>query len=113
MDFLYLDSVFQVLICTRCKYAIVPGTVAAHLSTLHKKEVSKAEIKTCVEFWKDQPIQPAKAIQQLELPADALPIPNLALFHNGIVCLLYTKQPFLCSAKSTQYMQKHLKTVHM
>jgi hypothetical protein len=53
MDFLYLDSVFQVLICTRCQYAIVPGTLAEHLRTLHKKEVSKAELKTCIEFWKD------------------------------------------------------------
>jgi hypothetical protein len=27
MDFLYLDPVFQMLICKRCQYAIVLGTV--------------------------------------------------------------------------------------
>ena len=112
MDFLYLDSVFQVLICTRCQYAIVPGTLAEHLRTLHKKEVSKAELKTCIEFWKDQPIQAAKAIQQLELPANTPPIPNLALFHNGILCRLCAKRPFVCSGKTISYMQTHLRTVH-
>jgi hypothetical protein len=40
----------------------VLGIVAANLRASHKNEVLKAEIKTCAEFWKDQPIQLAKAV---------------------------------------------------
>jgi hypothetical protein len=36
MDFLQLDLTFQVLICTRCQYALVPGTINAHLATAHR-----------------------------------------------------------------------------
>src|SRR6516162_8059378 len=112
MDFLYLDPTFQALICTRCQYALVPGTIAAHLRSAHKEEVTAAEVRSCVRFWQARPIQPAKAIQQLELPIDTPPIPNLALYHDGILCRLCTKRPFICSGKTTSCMQKHLKTVH-
>jgi hypothetical protein len=93
MDFLHFDPQFCVLICTRCQYALVPGTTAAHLSSLHKDEVAKAEMKKCVALWKDKPIQPAQVIQQLDLPIDTQPIPNLALYHDGISCRLCPSGP--------------------
>src|SRR5436190_2328083 len=110
MDFLQLDLNFQVLICTRCQYALVPGTIATHLATIHEEEVAKDERRDCVELWKDQPLQPAEAIQQYDLPVDTLPIPNLALHHNGIRCCLCTKLAFV--SKSSQQMRHHLKKIH-
>ena len=110
MDFLQLDLKFQVLICTRCQYALMPGTINAHLATAHEEEVAKDERRDCVELWKDQPLQPAEAIQQYDLPVDTLPIPNLALHHNGIRCCLCTKLAFV--SKSSQQMRHHLKKIH-
>jgi hypothetical protein len=110
MDVLQLDLKFQVLICTRCQYALVPGTINAHLATAHEEEVAKDERRDCVELWKDQPLQLAKAIQQYDLPVDTLPIPNLALYHNGIRCCLCTQLAFVC--KRPQHMQRHLTKVH-
>jgi Orsellinic acid/F9775 biosynthesis cluster protein D len=105
-----LDLNFHVLMCTRCQYALVPGTVAAHLASIHQEEVAKDERRDCVELWKDQPLQLAKAIQQYDLPLDTHPIPNLALHHNGIRCCLCTKLAFVCN--SPAHMQRHLKKVH-
>src|SRR5436305_14747333 len=112
MDFLYFDPTFRVLICTRCQYALVQSSIASHLGSLHKEEVAQAEIKRCVEFWKVQPIQSAKAIQQLDIAIDTPPIQNLALLHNGIVCRLCTERSFVCGRKTTRQMREHLKTVH-
>jgi hypothetical protein len=50
MDFLHFDTTFSVMICTRCQYALVPGTLAAHLGTLHKEEVMRDKRKRCVEL---------------------------------------------------------------
>jgi hypothetical protein len=97
MDFLYFDSQFCVLICTRCQYALVPGTIAAHLGSLHKDDVAGAERKECVAFWKNKPIQPAQIIQRLDLPIDTQPILNLALYHNSISCRLCPKRPYVYS----------------
>jgi len=57
MDFLYFDLQFCVLICTRCQYALVPGTIATHLGTIHKDEVAKAERRQCVALWENKPLQ--------------------------------------------------------
>lgn len=54
MDFLIFNSTFQVLICTRCQYALVPSAIAAHLGFLHKNEALKAEVMSCVDIWKEQ-----------------------------------------------------------
>lgn len=59
MNSVQLDLKFWALICTRCQYALVPGTIDAHLATAHEEQL-------------------AKAIQQHDLPVDTLPIPNLA-----------------------------------
>jgi hypothetical protein len=101
MDFLNFDTTFHVLICTQCQHALVPGTLVAHLGSLHKVEVTKGR---CVEFRKDQPIQPTKALQKLDLSMDTPPIPHLVLFHNGNRYCLCTK-----SQKNTRSMQEHLK----
>jgi hypothetical protein len=53
MDFLYYNLKFQVLICTCYQYALVPSTIAAYLRSVHKEEVTEAEAKSCVEFWKN------------------------------------------------------------
>jgi Orsellinic acid/F9775 biosynthesis cluster protein D len=112
MDFLHLDPIFHVLICTRCQYALMQGTIAAHLRSLHKEDVSKAEVTSCVAFWKEQPLKPAKEVQQLELSPNTPLVPNLALFHDGISCRLCTKRLFVCSRKATSTLQRHLKKVH-
>jgi hypothetical protein len=112
MDFLLFDSKFRVLICTRCKYALVPGTIGSHLSSLHKNEVTKSERRDCVEIWKNKPLQPARDVQKLDLPLETSPIPNLALFYNGMRCRLCTKCPYICGDGNTHSMRDHFKTVH-
>src|SRR5438045_9697765 len=88
----------------------MPGTINAHLATAHEEEVAKDERRDCVELWKDQPLQPAEAIQQYDLPVDTLPIPNLALHHNGIRCCLCTKLAFV--SKGAQQFRHHLNKIH-
>lgn len=50
MDFLRFYPKLQVLICTRCKYALVLGTIGSNLSSLHKDEVAKSDRRDCVEM---------------------------------------------------------------
>lgn len=88
MEFLRFNPKFGVLICTRCKFALGPGTIGAHLFNLHRDEVTLSERRDCIAVWGNKPIQPASVIQQLDLPVDTPPIPNLALYYNGICCLL-------------------------
>lgn len=113
MDFLHFNHRFQILICTRCEYALVPGTIASHLVSLYKDEVTKSERRDCIKMWKNKPLQSAQVIQQLSLPIDTLPIPNLALFYNGIRCRLCTKRPYVCGGGTITHMQLHLKTAHV
>lgn len=110
MEFLCFDPKFGVLICTRCKFAVRPGTVGAHLFNLHRDEVTLSERRDCIEVWGNKPIQPASVIQQLDLPVDTPPIPNLALYHNGIRCLLCDKRAYICGEISS--MRRHLKNAH-
>ncbi|KFY78874.1 hypothetical protein V499_02049 [Pseudogymnoascus sp. VKM F-103] len=83
MDFLEFNPNFGVLICTRCKFALAPGTVGSHLSNLHKDQVTLSERRDCIALWANKPIQPAEVIQQLDVPEDARPVPKLALYSNG------------------------------
>jgi hypothetical protein len=112
MDFLYFNPCFQVLICTRYEYALVPGTIASYLASRHKDEVTKSERRDCVEMWKKKPLQSTQVIRQLDLLIDTLPIPNLALFHNSMRCRLCPQQPYVCGGGTITHMQLHLKTVH-
>lgn len=112
MDFLYFDLQNQVLICTRFKYSLIPGSISTHLSTIHAEEVTKVERKDCVEFWKDKPIRPAYEIQQLSLPITTLPIPYLALYHNGVSCRLCVNNAYVCGLNSPSHMRRHLRLVH-
>ncbi|KFY69203.1 hypothetical protein V496_00434 [Pseudogymnoascus sp. VKM F-4515 (FW-2607)] len=111
-DFTFKSELELVLICTRCKYALVPGTIASHLSSLHKNEVTSSERRDCVDIWKNKPLQPARDVHQLDLPLDTSPIPTLALFYNGMRCRLCTERPYICGAGNTRSMRDHLKTVH-
>jgi hypothetical protein len=36
-DFLYFNPKFKVLICTRCKFVLGPGTIGMHLFNLHRQ----------------------------------------------------------------------------
>ncbi len=112
MDFLLFDSTFKILICTRCKYALVPGTIGSHLSSLHKNEVTKNERRDCVKIWKNKPLQPARDVQQLDLPLDTSPVTNLAVFYNGIRCRLCTVRPYICGEGSMNSMRDHFKTAY-
>src|SRR5258708_33072103 len=58
------------------------------------------------------PLQPARDVQQLHLPLDTSPIPNLALFYNGMRCRLCTVRPYICGEGSINSMRDHFKTVH-
>lgn len=110
MDFLYFDPKFRVLICTRCKFAVGPGTIGTHLFNLHRDEITLSERRDCIAVWEKKSIQPASVIQQLDLPIDTPPIPNLALYYNGICCLLCHEPAYICGNVST--MQYHLKSAH-
>jgi hypothetical protein len=110
MDFLCFDPKFGVLICTRCKFAVGPGTIGTHLFNLHRDEVTLSERRECIAVWENKPIQPASVTQQLDLPVDTPPIPNLALYYNGICCLVCRERAYICGNIST--MQDHLKRAH-
>ena len=110
MEFLCFDPKFGVLICTRCKFALGPGTIGAHLFNLHKDEVTLSQRRDCIAVWGNKPIQPASVIQQLDLPVDTPPISNLALYNNGICCLLCDKRAYICGEISS--MRRHLKSAH-
>ncbi|KAL5344753.1 hypothetical protein ACLOAV_010150 [Pseudogymnoascus australis] len=110
MDFLEFNPNFRVLICTRCKFALAPGTVGSHLSNLHKDQVTLSERRDCIALWANKPIQPAEVIQQLDVPEDAPPVPKLALHSNGVCCLLCQEQAYICG--SVRSMQDHLKKAH-
>lgn len=58
MDFLHFNSQFQVLICPRCEYALVPGTIDSYLASLHKNKVTKCERRDCIEIEKNNALQP-------------------------------------------------------
>lgn len=88
MDFLYFDPKFGVIICTRCKYALAPGTIGTHLLNIHKGEVTQSERRDCVEIWATKPIKPALVVKQLDVPIDTPPIPYLTLHYGGITCRL-------------------------
>jgi hypothetical protein len=108
MYFLLFDSGFRVLICTRCKYALAPGTIGS----VHNDEVTKIERRNCVNIWKNKPLQPARNVQQLDLPADIQPILNLALYHNGIRCSLCSVRPYIVGQGNDRSMREHLKAFY-
>lgn len=110
MDFLYFDPKFGVLICTRCKYALAPGTIGTHLLNLHKDEVTQSERRDCVEIWANKPIKSALVVKQLDVPIDTPPIPYLTLHYGGITCGLCRGLAYTCG--STSWMLQHLKIAH-
>jgi hypothetical protein len=69
MDFLFLNTQFRILICTGCKYVIVPSTLATHLRPFHEQETTRAQTSAWVNLWKDKPSRPAKDVQLIQLPA--------------------------------------------
>ncbi len=61
MDFLHFNFHSQVVICTHCEYALVPGTIGSHLGSLYKNEVTKSERRDCVEIKKNKAFKSAWA----------------------------------------------------
>ena len=113
MDFLHFNSQFQVLICTRCIYAIVPDELATQLKSFHKEEITLTERLACVKLWKNKPLQPAADVQRIQLPRDRPPAPELKISHDGISCRLCPElSTFVCSGKTRTPMLKHLRTTH-
>jgi hypothetical protein len=93
MDFLHFNPYFQVLICNRCEYALVLGTISSRLASLRKNEVTKSERRNCIETWKNEPLQPAQTIQWLDLPVDILSIPNLVCAAASVLsCLAFVME---------------------
>lgn len=63
MDFLRFDLCLSVLICTCCQYALVPGAVAAHLNGLHKDEITRANVRRCVETCRAMALRQPREVQ--------------------------------------------------
>jgi hypothetical protein len=74
MDLFYFDKSYAVLACLRCRYAIVPGTIASHLRAHHKDEVTKEQIRYCVKYYAVKPIQSAAVVQKLVVPRQTPPV---------------------------------------
>jgi hypothetical protein len=111
MDLFYFDKSYAVLACLRCRYAIVPGTIASHLRAHHKDEVTKEQIRCCAKYYAVKPIQSAAVVQKLVVPRQTPPIHYLALYTDAIACRLCPdNQPHIC--RSEKSMRDHLKVIH-
>lgn len=83
-ELLSLEPSWSVLICTRCQYALVPGAVAAHLSSHHSDIITGTQAKGYAETWKAVPLQPPKLVQLQHIPSTTPPIRHLCLYDDGL-----------------------------
>jgi hypothetical protein len=110
MDFLQFHPTYKVLICTSCKYALVPNTVASHLRNAHKGQLTPMAIKDCLRIVGAMCLTAPELVQRMVIPPSNLPIPHLALYFDGIVCRLCESQPYVCRSKRS--IRAHLKETH-
>src|SRR5271167_2027359 len=97
MDFLKFNLQYSVLICTRCRYALLPTAIRAHLKAKHSNELSNADIKAYAEAYSVYNIALPAVTQQRIVPPNTLPIPHLKTSLDGIRCQLYeTDTPYIC-----------------
>lgn len=64
VELLALEPRWSVLICTRCRYALVPGAVVAHLRSHHSSTITSTQAKSYADTWKAVPLQSPKLVQQ-------------------------------------------------
>lgn len=110
MDFLQFHPTYKVLICTSCKYALVPSTIATHLRNAHKGQLTPTDIKDCLGIVGVMCLQAPDLVRQVVIPPTHPPIPHLALYLDGIVCRLCRSQPYVC--RNARSMRAHLRVTH-
>jgi len=113
MDLLYFDTNHKVIVCQPCQYALVPDEIANHLHSHHKAKeaLTNSDISNLSQRFLAEPFDPPETIKRIQLPPDALPIPYLALYHNGFCCRLCpSTKPYVC--RSERVIAIHLKQVH-
>jgi hypothetical protein len=112
MDLVVYNPTYQVLICTRCQYAIIPTALGNHLRTAHKDErLSPVEIRSCVSFFAAKPLLLPAQLKETYIPLETRPIQHLAVFHDGMACRLCPEVGrYICQSVKT--IRGHLKRVH-
>jgi hypothetical protein len=110
MDFLQFHPTYRVLICTSCKYALVPNTIASHLRTAHKGQLTPTDIKDYLPIISAMCLEAPELVQQMVIPPSTPPVPHLTLYLDGIMCRLCVSRPYVCRTKGK--MRLHLKEMH-
>lgn len=110
MEFLQFHPAYRVLICISCKYALVQNTVASHLRSAHKGQLTPSDMKDCLKIVGGMCLEPPELVQGIVVPPSSPPIPHLALFFDGIMCRLCESQPYVC--RNERKMKRHLKESH-
>jgi hypothetical protein len=110
MDFLSYNSDYQVVICCRCQYALVPKAIRFHLCEAHE-QVTKKHARTCSLYFESLPLRSIADIQQL-LPSPLTPpILHLTQFTNGYACTVCpSAHPYI--TRSTTVLKRHLRERH-
>ena len=110
MDFLQFHPSYRVLICTYCKYALIPNTVASHLRDAHKGQLSRTEIKDYLQIVNGMCLKAPELVQRMEIPPSNPPAPHLVLYLDGIACRLCECHPYVCRSK--RHMRAYLTDHH-
>lgn len=111
MDFLQFNPTYKVLICTSCKYALVPSTIASHLRNTHKGQLSSADIKDCLRAVSEMCLEEPILVQQKVILLSSPPIPHLTLCLDGIICRLCKIQAYICRNEGS--IRSYLKKTHI
>jgi hypothetical protein len=111
MDFLKFNPQYSVLICARCRYALQPKAIRAHLKAKHGNELSDPDIKAYVKACSAYDIALPAVTQRRVVLSNTPPIPHLKTSPDGIRCqLCETDTPYIYC--SDDWMKGHLKNVH-
>lgn len=112
MDILHFNPAYSVLICTRCCFALVPTSIAAHLNAAHTSDVPLINRRTAIEAWDGRSdLSPASIVSKLRVSPQVPPIQYLSLYDDGIRCRLCPdEETYICR---TRYgMRSHLRVRH-
>jgi hypothetical protein len=82
---LIFDSVYGVIICKACQYALVPAEIASHLRTMHRKDrgFTAAQITAITNHYLTYPTRPPSWIKYMPVELDTQAIPFLRLYPGG------------------------------
>jgi hypothetical protein len=113
LDLLIFDSIYGVIICKLCKYAVVPREITSHLRTHHRADGGLAlhQIKAIHDQCLTYPSHPPVWIKEMPMPPYTPPVPFLHLYQGGFCCRLCpTTKSYVCLTESG--ITIHLKEKH-